>query len=548
MSFSHKTRENNLSQLEKNHYDLVIVGGGITGAGVARDAASRGMKVALVEASDFASGTSSRSSKLIHGGVRYLENFEFGLVFEALAERALLFKIAPHLVHPLRFVIPIYKSSRVGYFKMLAGMWLYDLLALFETPQMHESLNAKETKGRIPSLNARELEGAMEYSDAFTDDDRLVLETLRDAHRMGATIVNYTEALGCEWDGDRIASIQVQDRLTGQSFAIKGDQFVSGVGPWTDIFGQRIKDKWTQKLRPTKGVHLVFHRKKIPVEKAVVMAVESRIIFVIPRQEMVIVGTTDTDFPNDPASVLTGTEDVHYLLNALEQYFPSLSLTESDIVSCYSGVRPLVDDGSDTEGKTSREHSIWSEGENLTFIAGGKYTTYRKISEEAVDFVLDKLPFDKRMGFNPSNTRVPLNPQISPELYERAKGKISEWAKTYHVNPVMVEKLVERHGEEAEDILIKIHNEYNMYTANEAMWMGEAHFAIENTMCLNLVDFFWRRSPLFLAMSDHGMKYLTDIAKVFADTLGWSDQEKAEQEEALMNNMQRELSWRGLIS
>ncbi len=547
MSFSAETRSKNLEILGQKHFDLVIVGGGITGAGVARDAASRGMKVALVEAADFASGTSSRSSKLVHGGVRYLENLEFGLVFEALAERALLFKIAPHLVHPLRFLIPIYKNSRVGYYKMMAGMWLYDMLALFETPQMHESLSVDETKDRIPSLNARELVGAMEYSDAYMDDDRLVLETLRDAHRMGAVIVSYTEATGCEKDGEKINSLLVEDRLTKKKIKISGDQFVSGVGPWTDLFGPKIKESWKQKLRPTKGVHLVFHRRNIPIDKAVVMAVESRIIFVIPREEMVIVGTTDTDFPNDPASVVTSPDDVHYLLNALDQYFPNLSISESDIVSSYSGVRPLVNDGSENEGKTSREHSIWSEGENLTFIAGGKYTTYRKISEEAVDFALDKLPFEQRMSFNGSDTKKPLNPKISLDLYDRAKSKINEWAESYHVNTTMVGLLVERHGEEAEDILIKIHNEYNMYTANEALWMGEAYFAIQHTMCTRLVDFYWRRSPLFLGMSDHGMKYLSYILKVFADTLGWSEAEKEAQQDELMTTMQRELSWRGLI-
>jgi glycerol-3-phosphate dehydrogenase len=541
------TRRKNVERLKSETFDLVIVGGGITGAGVARDAASRGMKVAVVEAHDFASGTSSRSSKLIHGGVRYLENFEFGLVFEALSERALLFKIAPHLVHPLRFLIPIYRSSRVGYFKMMAGMWLYDMLALFETPKMHESLDGDSAKERVPVLDGRELVGAMEYSDAYTDDDRLVIETLRDAHRMGAVICNYTEVMSCQKQGETVQGLEVVDHLTGQSFNLQGAQFVSGVGPWTDIFGQRIDQNWRKTLRPTKGVHLVFHRKKIPVDRAVVMAVESRIIFVIPRHEMVIVGTTDTDYNVNPADVTTTADDVQYLLNALEQYFPSLSLSENDIVSTYCGVRPLVNDGAESEGKTSREHKIWHGGPNLTFIAGGKYTTYRKISEEAVDFVLQKLPFAERMSFKPSDTKKPLNPKISPDLYERSKYKVEEWAEAYQVSPKMVTSLIERHGDEAEEILRKVHNEYNMYSANEAMWMGEAHFAIENSMCHNLVDFYWRRSPLFLAMRDHGMKYLNPLLKVFSERLNWSAAEKEKQQDALMTAMQRELSWRSLV-
>ncbi len=504
--------------------------------------------MALVEASHFAIGTSSRSSKLIHGGVRYLENLEFGLVFEALAERALLFKMAPHLVHPLRFVIPIYKSSRVGYWKMLAGMWLYDLLAMLETPKMHESLSPSEVKERVPSLNARELVGAFEYSDAYTDDDRLVIETLRDAHRMGAVIVNYAQVTGSDYDGNGITRMSVADSLTGETFKVQASQYVSGVGPWTDIFGKANVPEWKPKLRPTKGVHLVFPRKKIPVSKAIVMAVESRIVFVIPRHEMVIVGTTDTDFPNNPGDVLTETADVHYLLNALNRYFPSLGVDEGDIISTYSGVRPLVDDGSSTEGKTSREHTIWAACDNLSFVAGGKYTTYRKISEEAVDFILKKMPFEVAMSFKPSDTKKPLNPKISQPLYERAQDRSKKLSEQYQVDEKTVGYLLARYGDESEEILKKIHNEYSMYTAKEAIWMGEAYFAIKNTMCLNLADFYWRRSPLFLATKDHGMSFLQVISKVFSDSLGWSQKERDEQQDHLLSQMQRELSWKNLLA
>lgn len=368
MEFSLETRNRNLERLKNETFDLVIIGGGITGAGVARDAASRGMKVALVEGRDFAEGTSSRSSKLIHGGVRYLENFEFSLVFEALSERALLFKLAPHLVHPLRFVIPIYKSSRVGYWKMLAGMWLYDLLALFETPQMHESLNSDEVRERVPELDARTLVGAMEYSDAYTDDDRLVIETLRDAHRRGGCLVNYTNVESIDGDSENIEKLHLRDQITGEEFTLRGHQYLSSVGPWTDIFGHIVDKNWKDCLRPTKGVHLVFPRKKIPIKKAVVMAVEKRIIFVIPRHEMVIVGTTDTDFQSKPQEVKTEASDVSYLLEALNTYFPKLNIQEKDIYSSYAGVRPLVNDGSSSEGKTSREHQIWSTGRNLSLI------------------------------------------------------------------------------------------------------------------------------------------------------------------------------------
>ncbi len=544
MSYSHQERSQNIQRMSTEEFDLAIIGGGINGAGIARDAASRGLRVALVEANDFASGTSSRSSKLIHGGVRYLENFEFGLVFEALAERALLFKMAPHLVHPLRFLIPVYKNSRVGLWKMRLGMWLYDLLALFETPQMHESLDAKEVYDRVPGIEMRGLVGGVEYSDAYTDDDRLVIETLRDAHRLGAVTANYTKVIKANKDGDALRELVVQDQLSGETFQIRAKQFVSGVGPWTDIFGKKMDEDWKCLMRPTKGVHLVFSKKRIPIKKAVVMAVEKRIIFVIPRQEMVIVGTTDTDFHEDPAKVSTAIDDVDYILGALRTYFPSLEITHSDIISSYAGVRPLVHDGSESEGKTSREHSIFSHGPNLSFVVGGKYTTYRLIAEQAVDFILNKMDFEQRMTFGPSNTNKPLNQAVSPARYDMAISQISKMSQSTGLNPKLVESLVQRHGEEAEQLFRLIQNDYSHYNINEAHWMAEAHFAIENTMCMSLKDFYWRRSPLFLAAKKHGLRYLKPILVVFKEQLGWHEAKVQEEERLLLENMQLELSWR----
>ena len=545
MAFSDKERDKNLNALEKEIFDLVIIGGGITGAGMAREASSRGMRVALVEAGDFAVGTSSRSSKLIHGGVRYLENFKFPLVFEALSERTLLFKIAPHLVHPLRFMIPIYKTSRVGYWKMLAGLGLYDLLALFETPQGHESLNPDEVKKRVPDIEFQNLVGAMEYSDACMDDDRLVIETLRDAHRRGAILSNYTKMLSA----DRQASgfvrwIQVSDELTGKTFKLCGRQYVSGVGPWTDILGKTIDEKWQVRLRPTKGIHLVFPKKTIPVERAVVMAVEERIIFVIPRHEVVIVGTTDTDYKGNPAEASVNTEDVDYLLTALHQYFPHLKISVDNIVSSYCGVRPLVRDNSVSEGKTSREYSFFSHGPNLSFVAGGKYTTYRRISEEVVDRVLHKMDFERAMGFGVTQTRQALNPKITPSLYERIQFQVSEIAREYGCHKKTVENLVKRHGDEALWIIEKIQSQWKNHSPDEALWMGEAAFAIQETMCLNLVDFYWRRTPLFLSFKDHGSQYIPSVSRVFSDYYGWDRKMLEWQQNQLQKQIQRELAWK----
>jgi glycerol-3-phosphate dehydrogenase len=548
MAFSQVTRTENIKRLKSEEFDLCIIGGGISGAGVARDAASRGLKVALIEANDYASGTSSRSSKLIHGGVRYLENFEFGLVFEALSERSLLFKMAPHLVHPLRFVIPIYKNSRVGFWKMWAGMWLYDILALFRTPQLHESLSRQEVRKRVPSLGDQGLTGAVEYSDAYTDDDRLVIESLRDAARKGAVQVNYVKATGGNFSESLLQSVKVEDSLNGDKFEVKATHFVSGVGPWTDIFGETLHRGWQPQLRPTKGVHLVFAKERIPVEKAIVMGVETRIIFVIPRHEMVIVGTTDTDFSMNPRDVFTDTDDVHYILQALDQYFPDLKIQKSDILSSYCGVRPLVNDGSSTEGKTSRSHRIWTHGSNLTFVAGGKYTTYRKISEEVVDHVLSQGLSAKAKNLKAAQTKEPLNPLISETLYKQAIDKIDQWSKDYQISQDHVEFLVHRYGEEALKLLENIRVLDPSLSEEVRLWMAEAAFSIEETMCLSLTDFYWRRSPLFLSRKDHGMDFIEPLTQVFQQKLKWTDEEAEQQKDDLLLQMKRELSWQHPIA
>jgi len=408
MAFNAETRKKNIDQFSEDYFDLVIIGGGISGAGVARDASSRGMKVALIEANDFASGTSSRSSKLIHGGFRYLENLEFGLVFEALSERKILFDIAPHLVHPLKFFLPLYEQSRVGMFKLGLGMWLYDFLSQFEAPEIHSRYNEKQTMREVPILNPNQLCGSFAFYDATMDDDRLVIETLRSAHALGAICANYVKAVGVEITEGKIKAVLVKDVLSGKEISVRARHVISTVGPWTDILGHEMFSDWQNLLRPTKGIHLTLSRKRLPIRDAVIMSddILNRIVFVIPREEMVIVGTTDTDFRANPETVHTEKSDVDYLLKLLADYFPGAKIEKKDIIASYAGVRPLVYDGSNSEGKTSREHIIKHDPRNITFVAGGKYTTYRKTSEQIVKEVLEFFPFEKKCSFAINNTKL----------------------------------------------------------------------------------------------------------------------------------------------
>jgi glycerol-3-phosphate dehydrogenase len=533
-------RGSNIDHMSVDEFDLAIIGGGINGAGVARDAASRGLRVALIEASDFASGTSSRSSKLIHGGIRYLENLEFHLVFEALSERQTLFEMAPHLVHPLRFLLPVYKSGRVPVWKLGLGMWVYDALSMFEAPELNQYMNAEELAYDYPALQTQDLKGGFVYYDAYMDDDRLVHETLRSAVKMGVTAANYARAVDVEMGEGHIKSLICRDQITGKPFHLRAKHFVSTVGPWTDKLGQTLFKNWKNRLRPTKGVHLTFLRERFPLKDAIVMEDGKRIVFAIPRHEMVLVGTTDTDYPGDPAEVRAEPEDIDYILKVTARYFPGAEIQAKDIVGCYAGVRPLVHDGAQTESKTSREHVIWTDPLGITFVAGGKYTTYRKMAEQIVETVLKQFPLEERVKFGRASTRLPLNPLVDEFLFERAQAEHLSWADRWTIPPEITAQMASRHGLEAELILYKALELREKILSPEAwMWSAEALHAMETTMCGSLTDFFFLRTHMPLARKDHGRPFFQSVANTMAEHLGWS--EKQTQDE--INALQKRLSW-----
>ncbi len=536
--FSRETRLENLKRMETETFDLFIIGGGINGAGVARDASMRGMKVGLVESSDFASGTSSRSSKLIHGGIRYLENLEFHLVFEALSERQKLFSMAPHLVHPLRFMIPLYETGRVGMTKMGLGMWLYDALSLFQAPELHERLSVQESLDRLPFLKKDQLLGSYVYSDAYMDDDRLVHETLRSANEHDAVIANYVKATGVRLSPDgQVEALKLKDLLSGRTLEVKARHFVSTVGPWSDEVGSQFFSDWKKSLRPTKGVHLTFEKSRLPLSSAVVMGTEERIVFGIPRHEMVIVGTTDTDFSGNPENVNTEREDVDYLLGIVGKYFPGSQIKESDIVASYAGVRPLVSDGSDTEGKTSREHVIFTEPHGLTFVIGGKYTTYRLIAKQVIEHCLAKFPIEDRVRWIRCHTEAPINPLVTEESFTEREHLLSFLRLQTNLNENEIHWLSDRHGPECIEIVDRYGHElsYSQY---------EVHHAIDYTMCMNLLDFFHRRVPYVLAHKDHGEEFLSLMSKVFKERFLLSDEEVDLQKSRFHQELHHEFSWR----
>ena len=374
-----------LRALSERVFDLLIVGGGITGAGIARDAVLRGLSVALIDKGDFASGTSSRSSRLIHGGVRYLEHGHLHLVFEAQAERRRLLQVAPHLVQPLAFTWPVYRGQRLALWKLSAGLTLYDILSLFRNVKRHRTLDAREVLGFEPGLRRDTLRGGVRYYDAATNDSRLTLANVLDAQSLGAVVANHVSLTGHgdRRDGARVA--RVQDTLTRQSFEIRARAFVNATGPWSDDVRRLESGAKKNRVKGSKGAHIAVARDRIGNRDAVTMLHprDGRVMFALPAGPNAIIGTTDTFTDVSPDDVRASEADVAYLLDAANAFFPGAKLQRGDVIAAWAGIRPLMPT-TKSERAASREHAIDRRDGSVT-ITGGKLTTFRVMAAQVVD-------------------------------------------------------------------------------------------------------------------------------------------------------------------
>lgn len=398
------------AQLTHAPLDVLIIGGGIVGSGVARDAAMRGLNVGLVDQHDFAAGTSSRSSRLLHGGLRYLEQGRLGLVHEASVEKKTIHKIAPHLAQPLGFVFPSYKGEGRPLWQLRIGVKLYDLLCGGRNFAPSRGFTHAETHTMLPALQQANLNGSVRYFDALTNDARLVIDTLRSAEQHGAAILNYTRFD----DAHRTAqtwNCQLQDRATGTNHHVNARTIVNATGPWAD----KVPHSGV-KLRLSKGVHIVIDRARLPVPSAVVITEGKRILFVLPWGERVIIGTTDTDYRGSPEDVAVEAADVAYLLRAVHEFFPKVGLREDEIISTWAGVRPLIANADGSPSDISRAHQVRSPEVAWWDIAGGKLTTYRLMAEQAVDQIVAHL------RVKPQPCRTAIEPLLRAEDVNEFSG------------------------------------------------------------------------------------------------------------------------------
>ncbi len=389
-------RARRLHELADRHFDLLVIGGGITGAGIARDAARRGLAVALVEREDFAAGTSSRSSRLIHGGVRYLEHGYLHLVFEASRERRRLLELAPGLVKPLRFTWPVYSGARVKRWQLAAALTLYDALALFRNVGRHHRLDAHGVLESEPALARTDLKGGALYWDASTDDSRLTLANVVDAAHASATVVNHAEVTALTFASATgpVNGAIVRDLLGGTELRVQARLVLSACGPWTDAIARLEGPQVGDTVRGTKGVHVAVPAARVGNRGAVTMLSpdDGRGMFTLPAGEHTIIGTTDTPTDEHPNEVRAGRTDVRYLLFAANRYFPDAHLTDSDVVSAWAGIRPLVArTNTGDPASASREHLIALSRRGVLTVTGGKLTTYRAMAEQCVDIALRRL-------------------------------------------------------------------------------------------------------------------------------------------------------------
>ncbi len=506
-------------------FDLLVVGGGITGAGVARDAAMRGLRVARGEQNDFASGTSSRSSRLVHGGVRYLEHGQIRLVFESSRERRTLLRIAPHLVRPLSFLWPVYRGARVPRWKLAIGLTLYDALSLFRNVARHQRLSTRGAETMEPRLRSTALTGGARYWDAATDDARLTLSTILSAEAAGAVVANHARVTELLRDGERIAGARVVDEH-GVSCDVRARVVVNATGPWSDRVEGLARASSSAGVRGSKGVHVCVPRSRVGNVSALTLIApqDGRVMFVLPSGAFTIIGTTDTFDDVAPDAVRACPADVRYLLAAANHYFPEAELTETDVVSAWAGLRPLVvqSESTSSPGTISREHAIGETSPGLVRVTGGKLTTYRSMSCDVVDVV------QRLLGVARTECRTAHAPLAGGDIADVARAIADATRVTG--DGTIAERLVHAYGSAWSRVWALVEHEPALrgrVAPDRPYVLAELRHAVSHEHARTLGDLLIRRTPVAFETTDHGRGAARGVAARVAEWIGWSDAETA---------------------
>lgn len=543
MEFSNLNRQEIVTQLKSNIFDVLIIGGGITGAGIALDATTRGMKTALVEMQDFSSGTSSRSTKLVHGGLRYLKQFEVKMVAEVGKERAIVFENGPHVTSPEKMLLPLHKGGTFGKLSTSIGLTVYDWLAEVKKGERRKMLSTEETLLREPLIKKDGLLGSGYYVEYRTDDSRLTIEVMKAAHEYGAMALNYTRVEKLKYQNNRIIGVYVKDQISGDTYEILAREIVNAAGPWVDSIREMDNSKKGKLLKLSKGVHIVIDQSRFSLKQAVYFDTQDgRMIFAIPRDGKVYIGTTDTFYEEDVTCPSVTINDREYIMKAINYMFPSVKISDNDIESSWAGIRPLIYEEGKKPSEISRRDEVWQSESGLITIAGGKLTGYRKMAETIVDLLVVKLKKQTNKPYTSCITRkLPISggdiggskkfgkfilKQVERgQLLGLKRGDATNLTKTYGSNVTKIFELIEPGKLFSETFNIPLSITLKLL------------YAIHFEMIASPVDFFYRRTSdlLFDIRSVQMLK--KNVVSLMGNIFKWDKN----MEEYYLHELEREI-------
>ncbi|PLS32378.1 glycerol-3-phosphate dehydrogenase [Carnobacterium maltaromaticum] len=533
MKFSKQTRQDNIEKMQKAPLDLLVIGGGITGAGITLDAQDRGLQVGVLEMRDFASGTSSRSTKLVHGGLRYLKQFEIKVVQEVGQERAIVYENAPHVTTPLWMVLPFYKGGTFGSFTTAIGLEMYDHLAKVKKNERRYMLKPERAVEKEPYLKKNCLKGAGVYVEYRTDDARLTIEVLKKAAEKGASIANYVKVERFIYDVEgRVKGIYFHDELTGETGQIYAKKIINASGPWVDNLRELDDSKKGKTMHLTKGVHLVIDESKFPISNAIYFDTpfdDKRMMFAIPREGKTYIGTTDTNYKGDPKEPGVTLADVEYILAAANQMFDITPIQVADVESSWSGVRPLIHEEGKDPSEISRKDEIFHSESGLFTIAGGKLTGYRKMSEKVVDQVMLELSIEEGRDYRKSATKNLILSGGNVGGGDRFNQFVAEKVEVgthLGLDSLTAEALVHRYGSNVDEVYSYL--KASQGSALEPVDYLMLHYGLEHEMVIKPIDYLLRRSSQLLFDSEHAKAVKELIVDEMAEYYDWDEAVRAE--------------------
>ncbi|KOS67813.1 glycerol-3-phosphate dehydrogenase [Lysinibacillus contaminans] len=522
-------RSNIVQQLTNQTYDILVIGGGITGAGIALDAASRGYKTALVEMQDFASGTSSRSSKMIHGGLRYLKNYEIKIVSEVGRERAIVYENGPHITSPEKMILPIYKNADYGVFMTSIGLSAYDLLAGVKKEERKNMLKIPQLLAMEPKIKQQDLLGGGYFIEYRSDDARLTIEVMKEAIEKGATTLNYAKVSDLLYTNNKISGANIFDEISGESFQIHAKKVINACGPWIDQVQDKYEDNTITKLHLSKGVHLVFSQEDLPLNNSLYFDTpDGRMVLIIPRDGKTYVGTTDTNYQGDIHNPSITHEDVDYLLRMMEYIFPHHPLSKEQIETAWAGIRPLIEQKGKSESSISRKNEIWTSPAGLITIAGGKLTGYRKMAESIVNLVSKQLHNEFDYPLKPCLTRkLPVSGGHvgGSKHWGVYSARKQQSLVDLNIPTNRAQQLVKRYGSNIDiliDFIKSAETDAQKYNVPVDLY-AEVLYSIQYELTAKPVDFFVRRTSAMLFQHEWLQQWKAPVITIMKDLLLWDE-------------------------